>query len=139
MHSQPPSTVQVSAPCRFLWVECSNIVTRRYKTSNLLLSGIIPGPKEPSPDQVQRYMRPLVNDLLTLWQVGIFVKTLQNPTGRRVWVALLCVICDAPAAHKLGGFGSHGHTLFCTRCWVNISSKQDAAALTIDGTVLISM
>jgi hypothetical protein len=136
MHSQPPAKVQVSRWLRVLSVDYSN-VSHRYKTSNLLLTGIILGPKEPSPDQVQRYMRPLINDLLRLWEDGIIVKMPRNSNGQRVQVALLCVICDAPAAHKLGGFGSHSHTLFCTQCWVNLGSKQDAAALRTDGMVFL--
>lgn len=38
----------------------------RYRAENLLLSMIIPGPKESDPDQTQRYMRILVGELLRL-------------------------------------------------------------------------
>ncbi len=96
--------------------------------------GIIPGPKEPSPDQVQCYMRPLVNDLLHLWEDGIVIKTAKSPYGRCVHAVLLCIVCDAPAAHKLGGFGSHSHTMFCTRCWVTLSQKHELEALQVGGT-----
>src|SRR6266581_3615791 len=95
--------------------------------------GIIPGPKEPSPDQVQWYMRPLVNDLLHLWEEGIMVETGKCPQGRHVHAVLLCVVCDAPAAHKLGGFGSHSYTMFCTRCWVMLSQKNELEALLVRG------
>ncbi|KAJ7914136.1 hypothetical protein B0H13DRAFT_1873214 [Mycena leptocephala] len=36
----------------------------RYRTANLLLAGIMPGPKEANPDQCQRFLRPLINELL---------------------------------------------------------------------------
>ncbi|KAJ7816338.1 hypothetical protein B0H13DRAFT_1923633 [Mycena leptocephala] len=36
----------------------------RYCTANLLLAGIMPGPKEANPDQCQRFLRPLINELL---------------------------------------------------------------------------
>jgi hypothetical protein len=61
------------------------------------------------------------------------VKTHKCPQGRCVRAVLLCVVCDAPAAHKLGGFGSHSHTMFCTRCWVTLSQKTELEALRVGG------
>ncbi|KAK0439731.1 uncharacterized protein EV420DRAFT_1486184 [Desarmillaria tabescens] len=45
------------------------------------------------------------------------------PEGRLVRVALVALVCDKPAAHKLAGFGSHSHTNFYTLCWVKQSDK----------------
>ena len=39
-----------------------------------------------------------------------------NLLARLVRVALVAVVCDKPAAHKMGGFASHSHNIFCTRC-----------------------
>ncbi|THU88212.1 hypothetical protein K435DRAFT_680238 [Dendrothele bispora CBS 962.96] len=100
----------------------------RYRTANLMLAGIMPGPKEATPDQVQRYMRPFVNELLTLWKDGIRIVTPQYPQGRLVRVALVALVCDKPAAHKLGGFGSHCHTNFCTVCWITQNDKSTPQA-----------
>ncbi|KAF5332890.1 hypothetical protein D9758_017886 [Tetrapyrgos nigripes] len=100
----------------------------RYRTSNILLWGILPGPKEQDCEQVQFFLHILVNELLRLWRHGFIVKTNKFPFGRLVRVILICVICDKPAAHKLGGFGSHSHTFFCTRCWIKLSEKATAAA-----------
>ncbi|KAH9852401.1 hypothetical protein C2E23DRAFT_860058 [Lenzites betulinus] len=83
----------------------------RYRASNLLLSMIIPGPRETDPDQTQR------------------------PGGRLVRVALVGVFCDKPAAHKIGGFGSHAHTFFCTRDWISQGLKATVAAFTKGGVV----
>src|SRR6267154_4597507 len=38
--------------------------------------------------------------------------------GRLVRLILVAVVCDKPAAHKIGGFASHSHTKFCTACWI---------------------
>jgi hypothetical protein len=81
-------------------------------------------------------MRPIVNDLLKLWEVGMLVKTPLHPNGRRIRVVLVCVVCDVPAAHKLGGFGSHSHTFFCTRCFVKLDDKQTMSALVKDGKAI---
>jgi hypothetical protein len=93
----------------------------------------MPGPKEQDPDQVQRFMRIWVNELLRLWEDGMWVKTEAYPNGRRVRVILICVCCDKPAAHKLGGFGSHSHTFFCTRCWIRQNEKATPQAFEKNG------
>ncbi|KZW01814.1 hypothetical protein EXIGLDRAFT_602604 [Exidia glandulosa HHB12029] len=89
----------------------------RFRTSNLICTSILPGPKEQSPDQVQRFIRPIVSDLLRLWKEGVVIPTPSHPEGRRVRVILLALVCDKPAAHKVGGFGSHSHRFFCHCCW----------------------
>lgn len=96
----------------------------------------MPGPKEQTGDQVQRFMRIFVNELLRLYKDGITIYTRKYPLGRLVRVVLICVICDKPAAHKMGGFGSHSHTFFCTRCWIQKSQKATAAAFQQNGTFL---
>ncbi|KAG2357583.1 hypothetical protein BDR07DRAFT_1235453, partial [Suillus spraguei] len=48
--------------------------------------------------------------------------------GRLVRVILVAVVCDKPAAHKLGGFASHSHTNFCTVCWIMIAHKDKPQA-----------
>jgi hypothetical protein len=76
----------------------------------MLLSTILPGPKEQDANQVQRYMRIIVNELLRLWKDGFLINT---PEGQfLVRVLLLCVCCDKPAAHKMGGFGGHSHRMW---------------------------
>ena len=89
----------------------------------MILAGIMPGPKEQDSDEVQRYMRVFVNELLRLWRDGFLIKTAKFPDGRLIRVILICVCCDKLAAHKLGGFGSHSHTFFCTRCWIKQAQK----------------
>ncbi|KAF7363429.1 hypothetical protein MSAN_00998700 [Mycena sanguinolenta] len=105
----------------------------RYRAANLLLAGIMPGPKEANPDQCQRFLRPLINELLRLWKHGVIIATPKYPQGRLVRVALVAVVCDKPAAHKLGGFGSHNHTNFCTMCWITQGMKATPAAFQQNG------
>ncbi|KAJ7156359.1 hypothetical protein C8R46DRAFT_1115786 [Mycena filopes] len=51
----------------------------RYRTANLLLAGIMPGPKEANPDQCQRFLRPLISELLRLWKDGVKIVTPKYP------------------------------------------------------------
>ncbi|KAG1753658.1 uncharacterized protein EDB91DRAFT_1234096 [Suillus paluster] len=79
-----------------------------------MCTSILPGPKEQNPDQIQR----------------IKVPTESCPQGQLVRVVLVAVVCDKPAAHKIGGFASHSHTHFCTSCWINIANKDKPSAIT---------
>lgn len=99
----------------------------------MILYGIFPGPKEQDPEQIQCFLRIFVNELIRLWRHGFVVSTSKHPHGILVRVILVCVICDKPAAHKVGGFGSHSHTFFCTRCWIQQSNKASAAAFQSHG------
>ncbi|KIO00975.1 hypothetical protein M404DRAFT_29181 [Pisolithus tinctorius Marx 270] len=105
---------------------------RRYRTSNLMLTSILPGPKEQSPDQIQRFLWPIISDLLCLWQHSIRVPMPSSPGGRLTRVVLVTVVCNKPAAHKIGGFSSHSHTNFCHNCWISQAQKDKAAAFVPD-------
>ncbi|KIO14402.1 hypothetical protein M404DRAFT_18570 [Pisolithus tinctorius Marx 270] len=76
-----------------------------------------------------------MSDLLQLWKHGIKVPTELQPEGRLVCVALVVVICDKPAAHKIGGFASHSHTYFCTECWISVADKTNPNAFQQGGLV----
>ena len=84
----------------------------RYNQENILICGLIPGPKEP-PLNINSFLEPLVNDLLQLWR-GIDILL---PIGNiAVRGALLCVSCDSPAMRKAAGFLSHTAVKGCFKC-----------------------
>lgn len=65
----------------------------RYKGNNVIIVGIIPGPKEPKHD-VNSYLGPMVGELLELYS-GIWVQT---PLGKQyIRGILLCFSSDIPA------------------------------------------
>lgn len=78
-------------------------------------------------------MRVIVNELLRLYYRGVIIPTPRCPQGRLVRVILVGVFCDKPAAHKVGGFGSHCHNFFCTVDWITQSFKATLEAFTRDG------
>ena len=43
----------------------------RFRPENIMITGIIPGPKEPK--NMNFYLRPLVKELNTLWTEGFFL------------------------------------------------------------------
>ena len=84
----------------------------RYKLENVVLVGIIPGPKEPKLT-INSYLNPLVDDLKEFW-TGV---NLELP-GQSiiVRVCLICVSCDIPACRKVCGFVGHSAKLGCSKC-----------------------
>ena len=86
----------------------------RFKPENVLIAGILPGPKEPHLSEMNSYLRPLVKELNSLWFDGF---TMQHK-GKSVTIhaALLATVCDIPATAKLGGFLGHSSKHACWKC-----------------------
>ena len=85
----------------------------RYKQENVLLIGLIPGPKEPDHD-INSFLNPMVEELNQFWSG----KSLSCNDGAVVFrCALLCVACDIPAGRKVCGFLSHNAHFACSRCF----------------------
>ena len=83
----------------------------RFKPENIIITGIIPGPKEPKQNEMNSYLRPLIKELNSLWTDGFLIKYDSNEV--KIFVALIATVCDIPAAGKIGGHNSH---LGCWKC-----------------------
>ena len=68
--------------------------------------GIIPGRKEPKGD-INSFLKPLVVELIHFWDGVIIADTLLPGGMFKVWVALLALCSDVPAARKCGGYTGH--------------------------------
>ena len=106
---------------------CLNLPpTHRYKLENIYLFGIIPGPKEPSLEQINHLLRPLVEELQIFWTSGCFFKTTAfHPNGRTIRAAIFPLIADLPALRKAAGFGGHQATLFCSFCLLDKNNIEE--------------
>ena len=107
-----------------VYLACLNLPSHmRYKPENIFLAGIIPGPREPTVDQMNYILEPLVNELLVLWRTGVHInRTALRKFGRTVRAAVIPVVCDLPAARKVAGFASHSaDTHFCSFCLLSRS------------------
>ncbi|TFK48392.1 hypothetical protein OE88DRAFT_1704182, partial [Heliocybe sulcata] len=90
----------------------------RY-TRNLMVPVVMPGPSEPSADEMQHYLKFVVDDLIKLYDDGIHIKTANYPEGRLVRLFLIAIVCDHLAMCKACGFGDHRHNKApCTKCEV---------------------
>ncbi|OAD72410.1 hypothetical protein PHYBLDRAFT_102373, partial [Phycomyces blakesleeanus NRRL 1555(-)] len=98
----------------------------RFKPENIILVGLMPGPKEPKTDEINSYLEPLVDDLKQLY-VGMRIPTHEFPNGVSVRAALLMVTCDIQATRKTSGFTVHNSTCACYRCsWHGAESRLHA-------------
>ena len=88
---------------------------QRYKMENVILCGIIPGPKEPKLT-MNSYIGPLVKELNNAYR-GWKIPT-KHEIFKTVYVRLCIgsVVCDIPATRKLCGFLGHTARLGCNKC-----------------------
>lgn len=86
----------------------------RYLTHNMILVGVLPGPKQTSREQLQGALAPLMAEL------NILFKGVQAPLADQSLVMLraflMCVICDSPAARKMSGTMTHSANVGCPYC-----------------------
>ena len=75
----------------------------RFQLENVIIVGIIPGPREPKLT-INTFLQPLVSDLLKFWK-GVFL----NEDGQEVMYRfmLLGSFSDLPATRKCCGFMSY--------------------------------
>ena len=95
----------------------------RYKMENVILVGIIPGPKEPKLT-INSYLAPLVEELKNLWKGVVLDVGLSSLPYISVRGALMCVSCDIPATRKVLGFVGHSAILGCSKCLKQFKSSE---------------
>ena len=104
----------------------------RYKTENIILVGIIPGPKEPK-YTINSFLRPLVEELKEFW-IGIDINCKYHPLGKVfVRAALTCCVSDIPATRKLCGFVGHSAALGCSKCAKRFTYNEDERRMNFSG------
>lgn len=103
--------------CGAIYLTINNLPRAvRYKKENVILVGVMPGPKEAKIADLNNYLRPLVDELHELY-TDVAMKTYQHADEEViVRAALLMVACDRPAARKVSGFTSHSSSRACYRC-----------------------
>lgn len=103
-----------------MYMACLNLPRRlRFLVENVFLVGVVPGPDGPSNSEINGCLRPLVDDLVTLWKDGIFLsRTPLHPLGLRVRCALIPLVCDLPAARQISGTASGASDGQCNECHI---------------------
>ncbi|KAJ2936177.1 hypothetical protein H1R20_g917, partial [Candolleomyces eurysporus] len=111
-----------------IYMVCLNLPPSiRLELENMFLVGIVPGPHGPSNDEINFFLQPLVDDLLELWEHGVYLtRTVSHPSGRRVRCALGPLVCDLPAARQMSGFAHYRSRNFCSECDCTLDQINDS-------------
>ena len=104
----------------------------RYKPENLFLVGVIPGPREPSIEEVGHFTEPIVDMLDKSWRVGTkFDCTESSDCGRTERSMLVVIVTDLVANRKITGVASHSSKLFfCSLCGLDKSEINNLDRMT---------
>lgn len=97
---------------------CLNLpLNIRYKPENMYLAAIIPGPSHPSLENLNHYIRPLIDELKVSWERGVrYSRTANYPNGRVTRSAIALAVCDLPAARQLNAFAGIRSHFICGVC-----------------------
>ncbi|KAF8579442.1 hypothetical protein K439DRAFT_1648494 [Ramaria rubella] len=80
-----------------------------YKPENMYCVGIGSGPKEPTLEFLNPYLKPVIDDMVIAWERGYhFSQTPSSPQGRTSRHAIAAVV-----ACKTAQLGPGTHTIFC--------------------------
>ena len=94
----------------------------RYKDENIIIIGIIPGPKEPK-KTINSFLGPLVTELLELYSGEWMITSIGRQFIRCV---LMCLSSDIPATRKAAGFLGHKALKACSRCLKSFPRVDDS-------------
>ena len=104
----------------------------RFKPENILIVGTIPGPHEPKLN-INTYLKPMVDELLDLWN-GIQLECSTSTLGiRTVRVALALISSDIPATRKICGFYGFNALYGCSKCMKQFPKSSFASPPNFSG------
>lgn len=89
----------------------------RYATHNIYLFGVLPGPREPSGDEVNHFLALVVDTFLHSYNHGTwFSQTYERPRGALCRSAIAVNVNDLIGARKISGHAGISAHLFCAFC-----------------------
>ena len=68
----------------------------RFKPENIIITGIIPGPREPKQAMMNSCLRPVVKELNLLFTEGFVIE--QGSKSHKIFVVLIATVRDLPAS-----------------------------------------
>ena len=116
-----------SASVGSIVMACLNLPPElRYKPENLFLVGLIPGPREPSREQINHILRPIISKLIVSWSQGTwFTRTPKYARGRLVRNAISESVNDLQASKKVNGCAAWPAKYFCSFCMIQKSDMNN--------------
>ncbi|KAI8989143.1 hypothetical protein BD414DRAFT_327419 [Trametes punicea] len=98
---------------------------RRYKAENMYLAAIIPGPREPSLEALNYYLRPIIDALVVSWERGVFhSRVAAEPDGCVSRSAIAAAVMDLVAARKTSQLAAHSAHIYCSVCSCSVLNTR---------------
>ncbi|KAK9049567.1 hypothetical protein SSX86_031464 [Deinandra increscens subsp. villosa] len=91
------------------------------KRKYIMMSLLIQGPKQPGND-IDVYLSPLIDDLKTLWCLGVDVYDAYKEENFKLRAMVFCTISDFPAYGNLSGYNTKGKKA-CPNCENETNSR----------------
>ncbi len=109
-------TAKQSVTSTAIWLVLLNLPPElRYLHENLYVAGVIPG--YAALDEINHYLDLLIDELLVLWDPGVFFSRTYNSTIGRLYRAMcIPLICDMIAARQVLGQAAVTSHNCCTLC-----------------------
>ncbi|XP_074351799.1 uncharacterized protein LOC141690944 [Apium graveolens] len=96
--------------------------TMSMKDPYMFMTLLVPGPNDPGRN-LNVYLRPLIDELISLWQVGVQTYDASTKTNFMMRAALLWTISDFPGLGMVSGWSTHGK-MACHVCMGEVKAKQ---------------
>ncbi|KAF5361343.1 hypothetical protein D9757_012333 [Collybiopsis confluens] len=100
-------------------ISCANLAldpSIRYRPEFMYMT-VIPGPNEPSYDELDHYIRPVIEQFVLTWRPGLKIsRTADSKTGAVVEASVLISLNDLPAARKVAGLQGPNSSFICSVC-----------------------
>ena len=106
------------AACSLILMVCLNLPPHlHYKLEYMYIARIIPGPKQPTETELNRYFRLLIDYMKQPWKLGVkYTMTASFPEGHITWSTIAIAVTDLPAAWHLSQLVGHSANIYCTVC-----------------------
>jgi len=116
-------TAKQKASSMSIWLVLLNLPPQLcYLPENIFLVGVIPSPGKPAMDEINHYLKPLVQSLLEFWDPGVFFsRTCNKCLGNLFKVMLVPLVADMLGARQILGLpGVATAHYFCMFCDLDI-------------------
>ncbi|MBW0525893.1 hypothetical protein O181_065608 [Austropuccinia psidii MF-1] len=87
-----------------------------YKPHHSFVSAFTLNPQESTSPQLNNILKPLVGELQEIWKGIHYPKAFKYPNGHPIKAALLLLLGDTIALHKIAGYASHSENIFFCHC-----------------------
>lgn len=98
----------------------NNPLSKRFRREETILACVIPGPTEPSLEQLNQVLEPMIQDIKTL-EYGIYFKAHNSDHNNLAHARLHLNCSDLPATRKVSGMrGVTSKIFMCVLCYMSL-------------------